>query len=119
MIGGFVYRGQRLRELRGHYIFGDYSRLFNLPSGPHNYGRLFHFNANSGNRHLRSIREFFITPSNAPNLAVLGFGEDASGEVYVTGNVTGTPFGSTGVVLRLAPVPDDDHHRHHDGRDDD
>ncbi len=88
MIGGFVYRGQRMRALQGHYIFGDYSRLFKFPNGPHDYGRLFHFSANSSSGHLRAIREFFITPSNAPNLAVLGFGEDARGEVYVTGNVT-------------------------------
>jgi hypothetical protein len=31
---------------------------------------------------------------SAPNFAVLGFGEDARGEVYVTGNVSGTPFGT-------------------------
>ncbi len=88
VIGGHVYRGQRMRGLQGHYIFGDYSRLFKFPSGPHDYGRLFHFSANSNSGHLRAIREFYITPSNAPNMAVLGFGEDARGEVYVTGNVT-------------------------------
>ncbi len=118
VIGGFVYRGTRIPDLRGHYVFGDYSRLFNLPSGPHNYGRLFHFNANSNSRNLRAIREFFISPSNAPNIAVLGFGEDTSGEVYVTGNISGTPFGTRGVVLRLAPVPrGDHHHRNHQDED--
>ena len=116
VIGGFVYRGQRLQGLNGHYIFGDYSRLFKFPSGPHDYGRLFHINANSQSNRLRSIREFFITPSNAPNMAVLGFGEDAGGEVYVTGNVSGTPFGSGGVVMRLAPPP---HHADHPHDDDD
>ena len=98
-------------------IFGDYSRLFKFPSGPHDHGRLFHINANSHGHHLRSIREFFITPSNAPNMAVLGFGEDAGGEVYVTGNVSGTPFGSGGVVMRLAPAPH--HHGDHQPHDDD
>jgi glucose/arabinose dehydrogenase len=114
VIGGFVYRGQRLRDLRGHYIFGDYSRLFNFPNGPHNYGRLFHFNANERSRGLKSIREFFITPSNAPNMAVLGFGEDTAGEVYVTGNILGIPFGTGGVVLRLAPAPNNNRHDHDD-----
>jgi glucose/arabinose dehydrogenase len=113
VIGGFVYRGKRLHGLFGDFVFGDYSRLFNLPSGPHNYGRLFHINVSRGGTHLRAIREFHITPSNAPNMAVLGFGEDAAGEVYVTGNILGIPFGSGGVVLRLAPAPDGRH------RDDD
>jgi hypothetical protein len=30
-------------------------------------------------------------------------GQDASGEVYVLGNISGVPFGTEGVVLRLAP----------------
>jgi hypothetical protein len=34
-------------------------------------------------------------------LAVLGFAEDVDGELYVLGNVTGTPSGTTGVMLRL------------------
>ena len=38
-------------------------------------------------------------------LSLLGFGQDANGELYVLGNTTGVPFGDTGVVLRLAPGP--------------
>lgn len=106
VIAGFVYHGRRLHDLNGNLIFGDYSRLFNLPSGPHNYGRLFHIDPSRGGSGLLTIREFHITPSNAPNLAVLGWGEDAAGEVHVTGNVLGIPFGDGGVVLRLAPAPD-------------
>jgi hypothetical protein len=37
-------------------------------------------------------------------MAVLGMGQDASGEVYVTGNKTGRPFGTDGVVLRIVPA---------------
>ena len=91
-------------------MFGDFSRLFNFPGGPHNYGRLFHINAESRGGQLQKIREFHITPSNAPNLAVLGFGEDANGEVYVLGNVSGVPFGAGGVVIKLIPAPHDDDH---------
>jgi glucose/arabinose dehydrogenase len=114
VIAGFVYRGQQLHGLRGHLVFGDFSRLFNFPSGPHNYGRLFHVNAESRDRELRKIREFHITPSNAPNLAVLGFGEDANGEIYVLGNVNGVPFGAGGVVIKLISAPHDDDHDHDD-----
>jgi glucose/arabinose dehydrogenase len=115
VILGSVYRGEDLHGLHGRLIFGDFSRLFNFPSGPHNYGRLFHINAESHGQHLRAIREFHITPSNAPNLAVLGFGEDARGEIYVLGNVSGLPFGTGGVILRLAPAANDDVDQSDDG----
>lgn len=118
VIVGFVYRGQQLQRLRGHLLFGDFSRLFNFPSGPHNYGRLFHLNAESRARELQKIREFHITPSNAPNLAVLGFGQDADGEVYVLGNISGVPFGTGGVVIKLIPAPHEgDDHDDEDDRD--
>ena len=48
VIGGFVYRGKRLSELRGHYVFGEFSRLFRFPSGPDNFGRILHFDAGRG-----------------------------------------------------------------------
>ena len=40
VIGGFVYHGDRIPQLKGRYVFGEFSRVFNFPSGPHNYGRL-------------------------------------------------------------------------------
>jgi glucose/arabinose dehydrogenase len=122
VILGSVYRGEDIHGLSGRLVFGDFSRLFNFPSGPHNYGRLFHINAESRARNpqamrLHTIREFHITPSNAPNLAVLGFGEDARGEIYVLGNSSGVPSGDGGVILRLAPVVahgDEDQSEHGD-----
>ncbi len=122
VIGGFVYRGRNIPQLRGRYVFGDFSRLFKFPTGPfHDYGRLFHLkprleaeNDDQGEAEgLRRIREFQIVPGNALDLAVLGMGQDASGEVYVMGNISGFPFGTGGVVLRLAP------HRPRDRDDDD
>jgi glucose/arabinose dehydrogenase len=110
VIVGFVYRGRDLPELQGDLIFGDFSRVSNFPGGPHDYGRLFHVNASSHGKHLRNVREFHLTPGNAPNVAVLGFGQDASGELYVLGNKSGVPFGDGGVVLRLTPAaePEDE-----------
>jgi glucose/arabinose dehydrogenase len=104
VIVGFVYWGQDLPELQGRLVFGDFSRVSNFPGGPHDYGRLFHVNASSLGKQLRNVREFHITPSNAPNVAVLGFGQDAAGELYVLGNKSGVPFGDGGVVLRLTPA---------------
>jgi glucose/arabinose dehydrogenase len=114
VIVGSVYRGADLPKLDGELVFGDFTRLFNFPGGPHDYGRLFHLNAESGSRQLRSIFEFHITPSNAPNLAVLGFGEDAAGEVYLLGNKSGVPFGDGGVVLRLTPTAEPEEDAGHD-----
>lgn len=123
VIGGFVYRGTRIPALTGRYVFGEFSFVFRFPSGPHNYGRLFYIEGGApppGT--LREIREFEdfdeaiaaiglseggpacaagVAP---PTLAVLGIGQDANGEVYVMGNISGLPFGTEGVVLRIAPA---------------
>ncbi len=119
-IGGFVYRGSRIPQLRGRYVLGEFSRLFNLPSGPHNFGRLLYLQRKPSRDGLFRIHEFRgfaeamaelglaegdAEPGPFPQtLAVLGMGEDASGELYVLGNINGIPFGNDGVVLRIAPV---------------
>jgi glucose/arabinose dehydrogenase len=92
VIGGFVYRGSAVPALAGQYVFGDFSRNF----GP--TGRLFHLEGGH-------VKEFPIVGMSALNLAVMGFGQDANGEVYLLANSTAVPFGDTGVVLRIAPPP--------------
>jgi hypothetical protein len=88
VVGGFVYRGDALRWLRGRYVFGEFS-------GPDGSGRLFFMNASG------RIREFQLRGQDSLGFNVDGFGQDADGELYVMGNTTGTPFGATGVVFRL------------------
>ena len=122
VVGGHVYRGHRIKELRGRYVFGEFSRIFNSrPGGQffNNYGRLLYTAREVGSSPgLMEIKEFRgfseearrlgLPDPDAPpaafeqTLGVLGMGEDAKGEIYVTGNVTGFPAGSDGVVLRLA-----------------
>jgi hypothetical protein len=34
---------------------------------------------------------------------VLGWGQDANGEIYLLANATGIPFGSSGIVYRVSP----------------
>lgn len=92
VVGGFVYRGRRIPSLRGRYVFGDY---FHPGSGG---GRLFYLARNG------ELREFGLASGDALGLSVLGFGQDARGELYVLANETGVPFGDTGVVLRMTPV---------------
>jgi hypothetical protein len=49
------------------------------------------------------IFEFQLIGQEKMGMAVLGFGQDASGELYLLANSTGVPFGDTGVVLRIVP----------------
>lgn len=113
VIGGFVYRGEKIRKLRRRYVFGDFSGLFKFPSGPHDYGRLFHLKAEKARNALRSgkllpITEFRIVPGNRLYLALLGFARDSDGELYALGNVSGVPFGDEGVVVKIIPAPETD-----------
>jgi hypothetical protein len=108
VIGGYVYHGHEIPQLRGKYVFGDFSLLFKFPSGPHDYGRLFSIDARGRGQVLRPISELIVLPGGGVSLGVLGIGEDSKGELYVTGNVNGVPFGNNGVVLRLVPAPEAD-----------
>ena len=92
VVGGFVYRGSQIPQLRGRYVFGDF---LNPPEGG---GRLFYLQKNN------RILEFQLAGQETLGLRVLGFGQDVNGELYLLANETGVPFGDTGVVLRLAPV---------------
>ena len=84
VVGGYVYRGDGVKALRGHYVFGDYSRAFAQP-----LGRLF---VNKGSE---------VTSLPDPGIAVFGFAQDSRGELYVLGNKTGLLAGETGTVLRI------------------
>lgn len=92
VVGGFVYRGRRIPPLRGRYVFGDFFQP------PILSGRLFYLEKNA------RILEFQLADRDTLGFALLGFGQDANGEVYALANLTGTPFGDTGVVLRIAPA---------------
>jgi len=108
VVAGFVYRGRALSELSGRFVFGEFSTIFNFPTGPHDYGRLLHMSGDASEQGLRAISEFHIVGGNSLGLAVLGMGQDAEGEIYLTGNRSGLPFGSAGMVLKIVPAPDED-----------
>ena len=115
VIGGFVYRGARFPQLQARYVFGDFARLFRFPAGPNDSGRLFWLTQKNPKSGLSQIQELYANNPIPPGqqnqngtegigLALLGFGRDAAGEVYALGNTNGTPFGTDGRVLRLAPL---------------
>ena len=74
-------------------MFGDYARTFQSD------GRLFALTQNL------KIFEILFEVQGGLGLFLLGLGEDANGEIYVLANGTGVPFGSTGVVQRVAVGP--------------
>ena len=95
VIGGFVYRGSSIPGLRGRYVFGDFRE-----------GRLFALDRRdrlpAGDARPSVITELQKQPD--VSFSLLGFGRDASGEIYALG----TQFveGSlTGVIFKLAPSP--------------
>ncbi len=89
IVGGFVYRGSSIPALQGRYVFGDFAD----PTG--SGGRLFYLDTTG------DIVELNLEDNESLGMSLLGFGQDASGEIYVLGNATGTPFGDTGLVLRM------------------
>jgi glucose/arabinose dehydrogenase len=96
VVGGHVYRGSELPQLRGLYVFGDWSRSFARPDGtllaskPRRQG-------------LWTIQEIQIQgrPNGRLGHFILGFGRDAGGEVYVLTTDRTGPNGNTGKVYRL------------------
>jgi glucose/arabinose dehydrogenase len=82
--GGFMYRGNRVKDLRDSYVFADWtSRLFHL--------------ADNG-----SIAE--LSPSGGIGVRITGFGQDRKGELYVLGQPGFAPVGTAGVVMKIVPA---------------
>lgn len=105
ILGGFVYRGKEIRELRGHYVFGDYSTNFFTSAG-----RLFYLDDQN------QVKELRIAGASELGFSVLGIGRDARGELYVLGKSgakpgnTGItdPNNTTGMVAKLTPADEQD-----------
>jgi glucose/arabinose dehydrogenase len=66
--GGYVYRGSKLPELAGHYLYGDYisGKLWALQ-----------YDGKSG----KVVRNMAVPWNSLP---IVSFGEDEAGELYVT-----------------------------------
>lgn len=95
VIGGYVYRGSAIPELSGKYVFGDFSTGFANPAG-----RLFYADINTG-----TIHEFIIGLDDRNlNLYLKGFGQDRSGEIYVLASQFLGPYGTGGVILKIADL---------------
>jgi len=90
--GGYVYRGNLSPELKGKYIFGDWSTSFFVANG-----KLYYLDEVESGKYER-----FELITNQPfNRFLLSFGEDEQGEVYICSKTTLGPVGDTGDVHRL------------------
>ncbi len=100
VIGGYL-GNKKMGPLKGHYIFGDYSTEIGAPVA----GHLFYLDD------ANEVKEAQIDQHPAGlGLAVLAFGQDAKGNIYLLANGSGTLAdpgfavspGTSGKVLRLS-----------------
>lgn len=112
VIGGNVYRGNKIHGLDGKYIFGSLSA-----SEESAQGQLFVANGGS-DRGLWSFEKLSLKsfPDNLGQY-VKGFGQDRKGEIYVLASAQIGPTGTTGKVYKL--VDSNMHDNNGKGDDDD
>ena len=98
VIGGFVYRGSAIPELKGGYVFGDWGRgkghLF--VARPRNFGL--------GRWNITEIQIEFPTDQHELG-QLLGIGKDASGELYLLTKAPGIGVtGNSGAIYKIVPA---------------
>jgi glucose/arabinose dehydrogenase len=88
VIGGYVYRGKQIPALQGTYVFGDYlaSKIFTL-----------NFDGTTASNFQDITSQLFPSGGSLTLGNPSSFGEDATGELYITdiGN---------GNVYKIAPI---------------
>lgn len=96
VVGGYVYRGNELPIFNARYIFGTWSSQHKVPDGKI-------FVAISEPEGLWDFEEinFSSTSNGNLNAYLLGFGQDAEGEVYILTTDTAGPSGDTGKIFKL------------------
>ena len=100
--GGYVYRGKALPALRGKYIFGDWSGNRLKPGGV----LLAATPPASKTERQWSFERLEVggAPGGVMKGYLVGFGEDASGELYLLTNDSNALTGRSGKVWRLLPA---------------
>jgi hypothetical protein len=100
VIGGYLYRGLLVPQLRGKYVFGDFSTSFGSPDG-----HLFYMTPIPGFA-ASQIYRLKIGVHNRPfGMYLKGMGRDEQGELYFTASSAPGPSGNTGVVYRMGALP--------------
>ena len=99
VIGGYVYRGQQIPNLRGVYVFADY---LGPDSGP-GTGQIFTLNYNGtiASNFQNITRQLFPTSAGGFTLSnPSSLGEDANGELYITDIGNGSVFKIVASVVK-------------------
>jgi glucose/arabinose dehydrogenase len=108
IMGGNVYRGDKISDFKGKYIFGTFSQSPTTTNGEL-------FIAEPRNSGTWSYQEISLKSSpNDIGALLKGMGQDRKGELYLTTSTVVGPAGNTGKVFKLVEVDDDD-----DDEDDD
>lgn len=94
--GGYVYRGKALPQLAGKYIFGDWSRNWAVPDGV-----LYAASKSADGQWTMEPVGLAASATGALKQYIVGFGEDADGEIYVLTNGSNTLRGKNGKVWKL------------------
>jgi glucose/arabinose dehydrogenase len=95
IIGGNVYRGTELKSFQGKYIFGIFSHTPTTADG-----QLFWADPSTGNTWDYHELNLYQHPGDI-GYYLKGFGQDLSGEMYVTVSSLLGPTGNTGKVYML------------------
>jgi glucose/arabinose dehydrogenase len=99
VIGGYVYRGEQIPNLRGIYVFADF---FGPDSGP-GTGQIFTLNYNGtlASNFQNITGQLFPTGAGGFTLShPSSLGEDANGELYITDLGNGSVFKIVASVLK-------------------
>jgi glucose/arabinose dehydrogenase len=98
VIGGNVYRGNDIPGLQGKYIFGTFSQTATTPNGEL-------FMALPTGQNPWNYQELVLQSfPNDLGYYLKGFGQDLSGELYLTTSSRLGPAGNTGKVYKLIMV---------------
>jgi glucose/arabinose dehydrogenase len=100
IIGGYLYRGTRVPALQGIYLFGDWEGTgdgLTLFAGiPPSAG---------GTSWTMAPLAVAVNGTVQPGPYLLGFGQDAAGEIYILTSAAPGPEGGTGKVFAAVPAP--------------
>lgn len=97
IVGGHVYRGEKINGLYGSYVFADWSKGFIQGDGSI-------FVASKDNS-TWSFKELTILNSENGriNLFIKGIGQDEKNELYVLTSESRGPNGNSGKIFKLVP----------------
>ncbi|RUL89150.1 PQQ-dependent sugar dehydrogenase [Tautonia sociabilis] len=84
--GGYVYRGDRLPELRGYYVYGDFET-----------GRIWGVKVDDQDQVIATGELIDLSSPRQPKLNISAFGEDPEGNLYI--------LAFDGRIHRFRPAP--------------